>query len=184
MVDTSSPSKPDARVVHSRACFEIILRLYYLRHGFEYSDTYMTHEMTVLAFIALDQLKSLGSKSDRSSKASSGSDDIRSTLLLAAKGLSDQGKNYYMPFTLFHIVRNEMDTENVDILYKWMNVRQDDDATSQVRARHVQAQYPVNTINVTDHPERQRLGDVIKKYAELALKTQSSSAVSETDSSA
>ena len=58
MVDVSSPESPVTLLTHSRACFEITLRPYYLRHGFEYSDTCITHHLQVLAFIALDELRS------------------------------------------------------------------------------------------------------------------------------
>ena len=180
--DASSQTDLTALLSHSRVCFETILRLYYLRHGFEHSDIYITHHLQVLAFMALDQLRSTEPKSPDPPSETSRLDDVRSALILAAKGLSDQGRNYYTPFALFHIVRSEMSTEDVDTLYKWINIRREDDEASKVRAKHVLAQYPVNLVNMTDHPEKQRLGEVIKKYANLALETHSTGSVTEDDS--
>ena len=182
MIDASSQSNLAALSSHSRVCFETILRLYYLRHGFEHSDIYITHHLQVLAFMALEQLRSTEPKSTDAPAEVSRLEDVRSALILAAKGLSDQGRNYYTPFALFHIVRSEMSTEDVDTLYKWINIRREDDGASKVRAKHVLAQYPVNLVNMTEHPEKQRLGDVIKKYASLALETHSTGTVAEDDS--
>ena len=77
-----------------------------------------------------------------------------------------------------------MIAEDVDILNKWINIRQEDDGVSEVRANHARAQYPVNLVSMSDHIDKQRLGDVIKMYANLALETQSSGTVTEGDSEA
>ena len=76
------------------------------------------------------------------------------------KSLGDQRRNY-TPVALFLIVRSEMSTEDVDTLHKWMNIRREDEGASQMRAKHVQAQYPVNLVNTTEHPEKQRLDAVV-----------------------
>lgn len=68
-----------------------------------------------------------------------------------------------------------MNPEDVNSLYKWINVRQENDAAGQLRVKHVQAQYPVNLVNMIEHPEKERLGDLIKKYADLALEAHSPS---------
>ena len=181
------------------------MRLYYLRHGFEYSDTYLTHHLAILAFMTSGQMKRIDGTSgaDLNGSASTPApasglpngfdedndnghdheDDIRSTMILAAKGLSDQGRNYYTPLALSQVLRREMSEADADALYKWINVRRDDDtdATSHGRAKHVQAQYPVGLVNLADDPEKQRLGNIIKKYADLAMDTHSASGLTTTD---
>lgn len=181
-LDASSPNTPVTLLTYSRACFETILRLYYLRHGFEYSDTYITHHLAVLAFMTLDQLKLSNPLSTDTASQAPGLDDGRSTLILTVKGLNDQGRNYYTPFALYHVVRSQMNSADVDSLYKWMSVHHDDNTASQLRMNHVQAQYPINIANMTEHPEKQRLGDLIQKYADLALEAHSPSTVTEHDS--
>lgn len=153
-------------LVHSRACFEAIIRLYYLRHGYEYSDTYMTHDLTVLAFMALARAgTTLSTETDV--------EETRSTLILAAKGLNEQGRNYYMPFTLFHILLEQMSARDLDVLYTLTNIRKESVGVSKERAKHVQAQYPVNVVNMISHPEKERISDLIKHYAGLAIEAQS-----------
>ncbi|KAM6510043.1 hypothetical protein FALCPG4_017674 [Fusarium falciforme] len=72
----------------SKLHFEILMRLYFLRHGYEYSDTYLTHTLAVLAFMALGRLNSAVDPTAGSSIDES--EDLISTIFLAAKGLADQ----------------------------------------------------------------------------------------------
>ncbi|RFN54940.1 nitrate assimilation regulatory protein nira [Fusarium flagelliforme] len=149
-----------AQLSHSRICFETIMRLYYLRHGFASADTYIAHDLAVLAFMALGKLKDGGGAPK---------EDSRSTLLLAAKGLGDQGRNYYFPFTLFHVINGEMSEEDTALLYQFMTSWKDDGVSKQVRAKHVQAQYPCDIVKITNYPDSKRLGNLIKQYADLAI---------------
>ncbi|KAH0531151.1 hypothetical protein TsFJ059_000019 [Trichoderma semiorbis] len=167
--DAKIPTQPDGGVrwkLHlSRISFETIVRLYYLRHGFENADAYMAHCLTVLAFMGVAQLAA----STTPSLPAPTSPEARSTLILAAKGLGEQGQNYYLPFTLFHIVQGQMGSDDLNALQSLTTACNEDVGTPQIRARHVQAQYPVNIVNMTDYPQNQRLGSLIKEYSELAI---------------
>ncbi|KAF4340441.1 nitrate assimilation regulatory nirA [Fusarium beomiforme] len=163
-----------AQLSHSRICFETIMRLYYLRHGFESADAYMAHDLAVLGFMALGKLKDGGRVQN---------EDLRSTLLLAAKGLGDQGRNYYFPFTLFHVIQGEMSEEDKALLHQFMTSLKEDVISRQVRAKHVQAQYPCDIIKITDYPESKRLGNLIKQYVNLAISEAQSPMTSEATNS-
>jgi len=155
----------------SRACFEAITRLYYLRHGYEQTDSFMSHALYVLSFMAVSKVHSV-SESIKDTAADSARDNLdvaRSTLILAAKGLNDQARNYYMPFTVFHLVLKNMAPQDLDILYTLANVRRESVGMSQERAKHVQALYPIEVVSMVNHPDRKRMGDLIKEYAGLAL---------------
>ncbi|KAF2096473.1 nitrate assimilation regulatory protein nirA [Rhizodiscina lignyota] len=169
---------PHSVLEHSKICFETLIRLYYLRHGFESSDTYMAHSLTVMAFMALSQLKQLASSSDPLSMLKR--EDARASLILAAKGLSDQGRNYYFPYTLFHVVKAATESEDLELLYKSVNLRKENTGWDKLRAKHVQAQYPCNILSITDFREEQRLSNLIKEYADLALGDQSPGRESDT----
>ncbi|KAL6808365.1 nitrate assimilation regulatory protein nirA [Trichoderma camerunense] len=140
----------------SRISFEPIVRLYYLRHGFENADAYMAHCLTVLAFIGVAQL---AASTTPSFPASTSLEEAR----------REQGQSYYLPFTLFHIVQGQMGSDDLNALQSLTTACNEDFGTPQIRARHVQAQYPVNIVNMTDYPQNQRLGSLIKEYSELAI---------------
>ncbi|KAK0653055.1 nitrate assimilation regulatory protein nirA [Cercophora newfieldiana] len=153
----------------SRACFEAITRLYYLRHGYEHSDSFMGHALYVLSFMAISKINS-----PPPSLQPDTLDIARSTLILSAKGLNEQARNYYMPFTVFHLVLKNMAPQDQDILYTLANVRRESVGMSQERAKHVQALYPIEVVSMVNHPEKKRMGDLIREYAGLALEERES----------
>lgn len=82
---------------------------------------------------------------------------------------------------LLYFILSEMRTEDTDVLYKWMNVHHDGDATSKLRAKHMQARSPLYILNMADRPEKHHLEKAVKIQADWALKLRSSSTVSEDD---
>lgn len=150
------------------------MRLYFLRHGYEYSDTYLTHTLAVLAFMALERLRSTVDPDE--------SEDVRSTIYLTAKGLADQGKNYFIPSTLFEVLRSQMSPDDVTTLLSFLDLPNRNSVSSRLRIEHIQAEYPVNIVDMTDHPEKRRLGKMIKDFASLNVEVPSSGDASEAGS--
>ncbi|KAF1737343.1 Nitrogen assimilation transcription factor nirA [Beauveria bassiana] len=154
----------EAQLVHSKICFETILRLYYLRNGYDGGNMLLLHCLAVLSFNALAERQSPGAVTDLASQ-----EDKRSTLILAAKGLHDQGKNYFMSATISRVLQSQMAPEDLDIVSQYCTSRSEQPTVQQARAEHVKAQYPLNIVNMSDVPEEQRLGNMIKQYEELAI---------------
>jgi hypothetical protein len=171
---------PHDELAHSSICFETLTRLYYLRHGFEIADAYMTHNLTVLAFMTLNRMTQSSQPAESGKHPSE--EDKRSTLILAAKGLDDQGKSYYLPYTLLHAVQKQMKSEDVDVLCRFVHRQRDKLLSGPLRARYVHAQYPVNIVDMTEHPDDKRLGSLIQEYANLAIEERSTSSGSEASS--
>ncbi|KAJ4020477.1 hypothetical protein NW766_001964 [Fusarium irregulare] len=93
-----------------RAHFETILRIHYLRHSFGYGNMMLTRFLAMLAFLTLNKLDYLVTEPREALKSSAldiGDTDpkeVRATLLIAQKGLSDQGRGYYLPNILLQDV--------------------------------------------------------------------------------
>ena len=162
---------PLAFQAFSKICLETVVRLYYLRHGFERADVFLVQSLAVLAYISVGQIDFLAS-----SKSSSVEDieAAQSTLVLAAKGLHDQGRNYYVHHTVFHLILNSMRSQEVSIMHRFTNVEVEDIVADQLRAKHISAQYPIKVLNIRDDPEQKRLDNLVNEYASLALEAQSS----------
>ncbi|KAM3464906.1 hypothetical protein NHJ6243_001972 [Beauveria neobassiana] len=154
----------EAQLVHSKICFETILRLYYLRNGYDGGNMLLLHCLAVLSFNALAERQSPGAVTDLASQ-----EDKRSTLILAAKGLHDQGKNYFMSATISRVLQSQMAPEDLDIVSQYCTSHSEQPTVQQARAEHVKAQYPLNIVNMSDVPEEQRLGNMIKQQEELAI---------------
>lgn len=144
----------------------------YLRHSFDRSDPYQMHFLTVLAFLSLERLKVIRAPDTPSS--SNELKEMQSTLILAAKGLHDQGKNYYLSYTVFHMLCNEMGSEELNIMCQYASIPKEDLSTSKLRAKHVQGHYPINVLNYADDPKQQRLAELAQQYENMALESSGS----------
>ncbi|KAM3479772.1 hypothetical protein MY5147_001545 [Beauveria neobassiana] len=156
----------EAQLVYSRICFETIMRLYYLRNGYEGSDMILVHFLTVLSFMALGGNTG---HSNPGAGAATSQEETRSTLILTAKGLYEQGNNFFVSVTILHVLRIQMAAEDVDILGQYCAAVSDDPGQKKARALYSRAQYPLNIVKMTDTPENQRLENMIKKYEKLSV---------------
>ncbi|KAF2686289.1 hypothetical protein K458DRAFT_476818 [Lentithecium fluviatile CBS 122367] len=123
----------------AQVCFETIMRLYYLRYGYGGADSYFTYDLVILSFIAQANLKALPPSSLPPTSPSSTStldlDSIRSTLILAAKGLHLQGSSYQLPLTIFHLVQS-MRPEDAELMHRYANVKVESKKEVEGRAEH------------------------------------------------
>src|SRR5947207_9258861 len=85
---------PPAARDHVKMCFETLIRLYYLRHGSETASIIFVHFLAFMSFTYTAILKN-----PTFSSATPSVDDAQAALILAAKCLSDQGRNYYVSET-------------------------------------------------------------------------------------
>ncbi|OTA97230.1 hypothetical protein M434DRAFT_387002 [Hypoxylon sp. CO27-5] len=140
-------ANPNTIVSHSKACFETLMRLYYLRHGYESLDTTLIQFLHLLGFSALRDISS-------AEKGSTKHEAIRSTLMLCAKGLWDQGQNYYMSEAVFRLFMQSMRTEDV-LLFKETTEIEYSDGRLDHMAREIRSQWPIGIFSMADdHGDR------------------------------
>lgn len=92
--------KPRELLSSSKRSFETIIRLYYLRHGFEALDCFMVQYLSMLAFMAYGALQASTQKTTVQA--------LQSTIVLATMGLRDQSASFYTGRMVFKAVRGGM----------------------------------------------------------------------------
>ncbi|KAK4163892.1 hypothetical protein QBC43DRAFT_54916 [Cladorrhinum sp. PSN259] len=129
-----------ATVALARIHYETVLRLYYLRHGFEGFDPFLTMALLTISCLTIEEITAVRQSRPRPSHSSSSRpsspeegapgpvdlDSLRSTLILCAKGLFDQGKSFYLAQTLFKVVRDGMDEKEKELLREYAVVSHDE----------------------------------------------------------
>lgn len=97
-------------------------------------------------------------------------EEAQGTLILAVKGLADQGKNYYLPKALCQIFEEEMSAEDVSVLREYVPAVPDTDSEGLYsRSDYVSSQYPLGTSEEEDgSPHVFRLDRAVKEFIELA----------------
>ncbi|UPL02438.1 hypothetical protein LCI18_013372 [Fusarium solani-melongenae] len=155
-----------------RAFFETILRIYYLRHGFEHGNLMLIQYLAKLAFMALGKLKELSTSNSSSSPMDVGDSDpeaAKSTLLIAQKGLSDQGKSYYFPQTMSNIVLGHVSTEDPYLLQGDTSVEQETRGEAKKREEQLEGQCPLDVRDISKNPDQHQSENWIRQYAKLTL---------------
>ncbi|KAI0180537.1 hypothetical protein GGR52DRAFT_531750 [Hypoxylon sp. FL1284] len=97
---------------------ETLLRLYYLRHSFECYDPLLMHWLVFLGDVVLKKLDNPSGSPTTSSATTTPLDleSLRSTLILCAKGLYDQSRNYHIAFIVYRLLRDRMKANDLDLL--------------------------------------------------------------------
>jgi hypothetical protein len=154
---------PDEILVDAWVRLETIFRLYYLRHGFEFFDPTMVQFQSLLGFMSI---KTLASRRSSSLAPDQAIDALRSTLVLAAKGVYEYGRNSYLGETVSRLLRSAMAEEDLRLLKRVVDVSSEDGDRSALMAQHVRAQFPVNIFSIAEDPTARRVSNLISAYKE------------------
>lgn len=161
---------PQLALEHSQICLETLVRLYYLRHGFNGSDALITNFLVLVAFHSIVKLKT-GTPPLSSSSSSNFSmpgtnalpfaapdlSDARATLILAEKGLQEQGQCYFFSQTVFHVVLDSISPEDAQLVQHYTKVPSEGPDERRMRAKHVHSDFPIEIVTVTDPATSQSL---------------------------
>lgn len=169
--DSNKPFKhligfsPEELVSSSKASLETLLHMFYHRHGFE---AYYIFLLQVLQQLGFDALERLGAPDARQKNSPAELKAIRITLIICAKGLHDQGRNFYLSHCVFRILRSKMAPADITLLENWAQIK-DDEGAEPLMKEHVHPEYPVNVVAITQDPTDQRLYRLLKATSKLNL---------------
>jgi len=158
-----------------RGQFETILRIHYLRHSFEYGNMMLTRFLSMLAFLALKKLNDLTVEPRDTQKTSDldiGDTDpkeARATLLMAQKGLSDQGRGYYLPKTQLRDVLGHMTASDATIIQTYITIPPERPNEDQERKMFLEGHCPPDVLQIKNDPSQQPDGNWIRRFAMLTL---------------
>ncbi|KAI9150215.1 Nitrogen assimilation transcription factor nirA [Paramyrothecium foliicola] len=168
------PSEPlrlnaEGIVNHCKTCLELLVRLYYLRHGFEQWDSLLVQWLTVQGFNSIKDLYKPDLYRDPGQRNA-----VLSTVLLCLKGLREQGLNIYIAEAVFTVMRANMSPADARPLLQIFDSELEEERKALV-AGQIRSSWPININSVTDDPEKQRFDRLIEASAELNLQEDSSS---------
>lgn len=131
--------------------FETVIRLYYLRHSFEYYDGYLAHFLSILVDIVME------SRVDNTSDP----EHARSTLVLCLKGLADQGRHVYIAGVIWKLLCDRQTPEHLNILGSYVALDMLDDRSTL--GQRVYSAYPL-AMGVTEDLDASRLENLTKGH--------------------
>ncbi|KAL2134955.1 hypothetical protein VTI74DRAFT_10276 [Chaetomium olivicolor] len=145
---------------------ETLLRLYYLRHGYEFPDSFLLHFLGFLNHITM--------KAIETSEGSSFLEFRRSTLLLITKGIHDQSRAHYVARAILRFQASMMRPEDVELLKQFVEIGEDHLIFGPLE-QVVYTDWPVYDIGIEAKAEQMRQGKTLaSSLASLTLDSSTS----------
>lgn len=158
--ENESGQKPSYIATRARHCLETLVRLYYLRHGFETLDCFLVQFLNLVGFKVLDWLKSNSAEASQT--------ELLSTLALCARGLRQQGEHYYLVELVYHLLLNNIDPEHT----RFLDVLDDtspDTSRKRLFVAHTQSDYPVKVADIAADPAEWRVDQLLAGVEDMKL---------------
>jgi hypothetical protein len=148
-------------VAYALRCLETVLRLYYLRHSFEHTDTFLTYFLSILANMTIENMNSDSVSSDDVETLKI----LRATLILAVKGLYDQGQHVYVSSVICRLMRDRMTDKDMNALRRHTTWEDNQPLVPQ----YVRSAFPVTIVKQDEDWQMETVENLAKKYDQLAL---------------
>lgn len=163
-------------ITHAEVRLETLLRLYYLRHSFESYDPLLMHWLMFLGDTTLQKIDKSGIVAPPAIAALSppvSLESLRSTLILCAKGLYDQGHNYHIAVLVYRLLRDRMKVNDLDLMRTHLFSAQGPaDDEMPLMMQYIQAQWvaPIMTRDTGGtNPSKNTLDYLLREYEKLSL---------------
>jgi len=130
------PESPVEAYQNTLSCYETVIRLYYLRHGFQAPNSFLVNFLGTLAQVTLDAMAA--------NKDANHSEHLRSTMLLTVKGLYEQGASHYVSKVVFRMFYSLMRKEDIQLFKRLTAINDEvsDDELNGPLKHPVQSDWP------------------------------------------
>jgi hypothetical protein len=147
------------------AQLESLLRIYYLRHGFEAYDSMLLVHLVHLANVTLARLALIERTPGLHETSGEEIETLRSTLILCLKGLHDQSKNFYLSRVIFDVMKNRLSAENRELVGRFVTLQDPNAADRDAhRLQRIMSDYVIPVVNLNEDPEAGRLSNMVQEF--------------------
>lgn len=162
LVDTATDQDPSPRqlVAEAKKHLQTLVRLYYLRHGFEAMDLFIVVPLMQTGFECLKAIDEELSESKI--------EILRSTLILVAKGLNSQRRNHHLGEALFRVIRGRMRPQEAALLRGIINIEPELEE-KQDSMQVVRSSWPVSVVKKKEDVDANVLNNLVESYAHLNI---------------
>ncbi|PVH93022.1 hypothetical protein DM02DRAFT_697757 [Periconia macrospinosa] len=157
---------PKDIVSNAERDINVLMRLYYSRHGFEDPHGYLLIPLVKLGFMSLHSINDQMPPEKLHY--------VRSSLYLALKGLREQGRSYYVTRTLYHIIKNQLRPEEARLLQGTEDPESELDKSPELGSE-IQSAWTPTIIDISDDPSEVELSKLAKRFLKLDSEEQSDS---------
>ena len=156
-VVTNQEPSPQLHVANASKHLQTLVRLYYLRHGFDAMDLFIVIPLVLTGFACVDAIgkQTPGPKLEV----------LRSTLILIAQGLYNQRRNHYLAEALYRVILGRMRSEEVALLKAVTINDKFESNKTQALMQVVRSQWPVSVVKRKEDVGLYMLTNLVEQYA-------------------
>ncbi|KAI8723046.1 Zn(2)-C6 fungal-type domain-containing protein [Fusarium sp. LHS14.1] len=146
-------------VADAKKHLQTLVRLYYLRHGFEAMDLFVVIPLMLTGYDCID---AIGDHTPATEL-----ETLRSTLILIAQGLYSQRRNHYLAEALFRVIRGRMRPQELALLRGTMSLEEQEAVKELNVMQPVRSHWPVSVVKKQEDVDAHILKNLVKSYASL-----------------
>lgn len=150
---------PSQSVADAKKHLQTLVRLYYLRHGFEAMDLFIVIPLMLTGYDCVDAIDADTPEDEL--------ETLRSTLILVAQGLHYQRRNHYLAEALFRVLRGRMRPLEVALLGNIMSIDDDEAHHRRDMVQAVRSRWPVSVVKKKEDVDGHILTHLVRNYAHL-----------------
>ncbi|KAJ3453762.1 hypothetical protein MRS44_018394 [Fusarium solani] len=133
---------------------------------FKHTDTFLTYFLSILANMTIESMNSDSVSLDDVETLKI----LRATLILAVKGLYDQGQHVYVSSVICRLMRDRMTDGDMNALRRHTTWEDDQPLVPQ----YVRSAFPVKIVKLDEDWQMETVENLTKKYDQLALEASES----------
>jgi hypothetical protein len=156
---TTKESSPHRIVASAKKNLHTLVRLYFLRHGFEVMDLFIAIPLMMIGYESINIINDDPPADEIES--------LRATLILVAQGLYCQRRNYYLAQVLFRVIRGKMRTQEIGLLENSMALKLGDVDRESELAVAVRSQWPVTNVKKQEDIKPHVLNNIIDSFGDM-----------------
>ena len=161
LLDMKTDQEPSPRqiVADAQKYLQTLVRLYYLRHGFDAMNLFIVIPLMLAGqkcIEAIDEQTPLPEL-----------EVLRSTLILVAKGLYSQRRNHYLAEALYRVIRGRMRPAEVGLLRGTMDMNDIEGDEKRDMVQAVRSHWPVSVVRKKEDLDAHILTNLVESYAHL-----------------
>lgn len=155
-VETNVDPSPRHIVAIAKRNLQTLVRLYFLRHGFESMDLFIVIPLMIIGY------DSLGAINDDTPPSEI--EALRAVLILVAQGLYHQRRNHYLAQALFRVIRGSMRPQEIGLLKSSMALEAGDIDQEPELAVAVRSQWPVSVVKRKEDLKFRVLTNLVESF--------------------
>ncbi|KAL7913972.1 hypothetical protein GGI35DRAFT_231253 [Trichoderma velutinum] len=161
LIDTQTDQEPPPQqvVAESKKHLQTLIRLYYLRHGYDAMDLFIVIPLMLAGSDCVEAIN------DQTPAAEL--ELLRSTLILVAKGLYSQRRNHYLAEALFRVIRGRMRPLELSLLKNSMKIDEGEWDAKSSMVQEVRSSWPVSVVKKKEDLDSHILTNLVENYGNL-----------------